>query len=546
MHASTLALRPYQEDVIQAVGAAWTRGILTPAVVLPTGTGKTVIFADLARRDAEIGGSPLILVHRDELVRQTMAKIHDAAPGMSVGVVQGDRQEHGRDITVASVQTVSRPNRIASAHLERYSLVIVDEAHHAAADSYLRVMAAAENALFAGFTATLARQDGRPLGAVWGEVVYSRDILDMIADGYLVDVRGRTVPIAGLDLDDVTYSRGDYQEGALGQEMEAHGAGPAIAAAYREHASREDGTLRPGVMFAPTVATAHSFGRALEVAGIPTAVITGETPTEDRQLAYKRVRAGEITVLSSCMVLTEGFDLPEMEVAVIARPTSSAALYVQMVGRVLRPAPWGPKRDALVLDVVGATSLHRLATIADLTPASVRAPEQGETLGEAVARTAAEEADEKVRKLAGRLAAENVDLFHRSRSVWLRTPGGCWFIPTRTTVVFLWPTEDGRFQVGCTGSAYAARGGTWLHDQQAFPLETAMAWGEQRAAELDELAGTKVASKTASWRQGNRAPSEQQISLAAKLRIDVEGLNKREVSDAISTHYASRMFDKKT
>jgi len=491
----TLSLRDYQIEAVDAVSKAWAADVRRPAVVLPTGMGKTVIFADMVAREHVAGHVTLILVHRDELVRQTVEKIEAAAPGARVGVIKAERNEWvGCDVVIASVQTLGRAARRMVVPPTTFDLVIVDECHHATAKSYVEtlewfgVMDPFASTRAVGFTATLGRADGAQLGKVWESVAYRRDITYGIARGHLADVRGIQVTVGGLDLATVARSHGDYQEGQLGDAMVASGAGKEIADAYWEHASIDDGhhdnaIPRPGILFAPSVASAVAFADDLNDAGIVTEVVTGETAPEDRQLIYKRVRAGETKIIASCMVLTEGFDLPEVEVAIIARPTTNAALYVQMVGRVLRPAPWSGKTGALVLDVVGVAGKLPLATIADLTVTETK-PLPGESLMEALAREqeAISTLESARERIEGDRAGVEVQLFDQSATVWLRTHGGKWFIPIKGATVFLWPRVDGTYDVGKCGP-YSTTGGTWLH--KGLGVEMAMSWGEQEAHEID-------------------------------------------------------------
>lgn len=529
-----LKLRKYQDQAINAVVSAWTQGILRPAIVMATGLGKTRTFTELASIEASRGGKVLILVHRDELAQQTLATIRAFDPSLSVGLVKAEHREVYAKVVVGSVQTLARQRR--REELDGVTLVIVDEAHHAAARSYLDVLehyGCFRDTRALGVTATMSRSDDRGLGDVWQDVVFKRDILFGIRDGYLVDVRGKAVEVEGLDLASVAKSRGDYQDGALGDAMLACDAAEAIAQAYKENAAD-----RQGVLFAPTVATAQAFAEALTAAGIPAETVTGATSLEDRALIYKRVRHGDTQVLSNCMVLTEGFDMPQLSCGVIARPTQSQGLYIQMAGRVLRTHPG--KKDALLLDVVGVTARMGLRSIVDLTETGVK-PGEGESLAEAIEREAAERRDLETATAIRlqTLATREVDLFQQSHAAWLQTRKGVWFVPTREHTYFLWPDGDeGAFKIGKCG-VYSARGGEWLMD--GLSLDLAMSWAEQFAEEEDPM----VASRNASWRKKKARPSEAQLGHAVRLGIQLaDGLSKNELSNQISIHHASAILDR--
>ena len=344
--------RPYQLEAIEAVEYAWQRDHQRPAVVLPTGAGKTVTFAHLVSRyvKGESGsGRVVVLVHRDELAKQAREKLLAVIPDLEVGIVKAEQNDTDAPVVVASVQTLFNAQR--RNQLRDIGMVVVDECHHYAAPAYREVLE--EMGLFdgsvlgVGFTATMARADSYGLGDIWESVVYERDILWGIANGFLVDVRAESVTVDDLNLAEIARNHGDYQEGKLGDALIASGAAKVVAKAYGEKAG-----TRQGIVFCPTVACAREFHLAFADADIETRVVIGETPIEDRQLIYEDYRKGDVRVLISVMALTEGFDMPQAEVAVVARPSQSASLRIQMIGRVLRPFPG--KDEALVLDVVGA------------------------------------------------------------------------------------------------------------------------------------------------------------------------------------------------
>jgi superfamily II DNA or RNA helicase len=544
---TSLKLRPYQREAIDAVFRAWASGMTRPAIVLPTGAGKTVVFSALIERWQQrtaheslgalhaVVGRVMVLVHRDELADQAIAKIRHANPDLRVGKVKAEANDLDADVMVCSVQTLAVARRLrelkdwSQPNFGRVGLIITDECHHAAAPSYARVYRAFPDALHLGVTATMARGDGVGLGNVWEDVVYSRSILNLISQGHLVDVRATSVEVDGFDLQSVKTSRGDYQARDLGAAMEESGAQHVIAKAYQEHASD-----RQGIVFTPTVATAEQTAEALTGTGITSTAISGETPREERLRIFEDFRLGRTQVLVNCMVLTEGFDAPWASCAVIARPTRSQPLYVQMVGRVLRPWPDGGKKDALVLNLGGAGG--KLSTLVDLEPGTVTSLQEGESLTEAVER---EERDGLGRIQAGHPAFQityrDVDLFAASHSAWLATRAGVRFLSAGEFTFFLWPSrqDPGTWDVCWRDKSGSAH----LTNHTGLDLEMAMTWGEAEA----ENYGSFSVSRTASWRRGK--PSEKQVDYARMIGIDPTGLNKAELSDAISIELESRRLD---
>lgn len=545
---ATLTLRDYQRECVDALFRSWTDGTRRPAVVLPTGAGKTVIFSALinqwrtgpesigAAGLARIGSGPrvIVLVHRDELADQAIAKIRAAAPGLVVGKVKASINDVTADVMVCSVQTLAVTARrtvlkAREAKHGRVGLIITDECHHAAAVSYQKIYEIFPDALHAGFTATLERGDGVGLGSVWDDVVYSRSPLWMMKHGYLVQPRAFTETSAALDLKGVKKSRGDYQSGDLGRAIEESDLALSLPAVWKEHAAD-----RATVVFTPTVATAHGVADAFTASGIRAGVVSGETPREERQRIYDDFRRGEIKILSNCMVLTEGFDAPWASCAIIARPTQSRPLYIQMVGRVLRP--WHGKTDAIVINVAGAGG--KISTLVDLQPGSVMEVKEGEGLLEAEEREAREEAETQATvKVAQTIRLKEASsLFAASHAAWQTTAGGVMFIGAGEWTYFLWANRErpGSWDV-CRKPKY----GAWERTQHvALDVEMAMSWAE---AEAEEHGSFNVFRK-ASWRRSAK-PSEAQLNYAAGLGIATEGLGKSELSDMISYVLESRALD---
>jgi superfamily II DNA or RNA helicase len=543
---SLINLRDYQREAKDAVWNAWAR-TQRPAVVLPTGSGKTVIFTHMIDHFlmAWPGQRVVVLVHRDELADQTIKTLKDIAPSIPVGKVKAGDNEIEARVLVCSVQTISRDGRLSQlldsqGEFGRIGLVIADECELAAAPSWLKVMRALgcfddhydeeTSVRVAGFTATLERGDHVGLGKVWQAKVYSRSTAWMIAHGYLVDVKAQDIDLDDLDLSSIARTGGDYQAGALGTAIVEASGPKIISRALREHAPD-----RRTMVFLPDVASAEATLAQLREDGWTCDLITGTTPREDRRLIFKRTMTGETQVLINCMVLTRGTDLPWMDCAMIARPTRSAPLFIQMVGRVMRL--WEGKDDALVLLLNGAGGTIR--TLVDLSPGDVRAVRPRETLAEAIVREAEE--DETIEyhsdNIAFCLKHRDVDLFTTSTRLWLRTPGGVMFIPYRKGFVFLWPRKDDSNWDVCGATSMV--GARWAKFHEDLPLGTAQAWAETI---VEDTTGGTVSFEGARWRREPAQP--RQMGKARSLGIKIEGTpTKGWASDQINIAQARKIFD---
>jgi len=353
-------LRPYQQTAIHATREAFRQGHRSALVVMPTGTGKTVLFAEIARLAK---GPVLVLAHRQELVEQAREKIAAWCNDV-VAVEMADRRDFTRPdgsrpkITVASIQTLQQ--RLRDVPKDAFKIVIVDEAHHATADSYRKVLGHF-SAWQLGVTATPDRSDRVPLGEVFVTVAFEYDMRKAIADGWLCPIRSFLVQTKA-DFSHVRKQAGELVtrdvEAVLNQELHlAEIATPIL---------RERGS-RPTIVFAASVAHAHALTRVLnEQAGSPTfaAALDGETAFELRAPVLQRFRRREIQVLVNCSLFTEGFDVPDIALVAIARPVLSRSFYAQMVGRGTRPAKG--KQDLLVLDFVPGNCRHSLAQVVDI------------------------------------------------------------------------------------------------------------------------------------------------------------------------------------
>lgn len=525
----TLKLRDYQVETVDAVVSAVDRGVTGPAVVLPTGAGKSIIIgATAARPEIQRRGRVLVLAHREELQDQNAAKARMADPNLRVGVVQAGRNEVLADVIMGSVQTLRHEARLRQ--IKDVGLIVVDECHHATADSYRKIMDWYKVPCV-GFTATMTRADKSALGDIWTEVVYSKDISWMIRRGYLCAVDGKRVKVANLDLAKVKRMHGDYSEKALGEAIEGSMAPAAVARSYVEHA-----VGRQGILFAPTVSSAEVFATALAELGVKVETIHGKLGTEERRAMLQRFRDGVTTILSSVGVLTEGTDLPMAEVAIMCRPTTNVGLYIQCVGRVLRLHPG--KSRALVLDLVGVTSKHSLVSPVQLFGDDAEKIER-DVLDMERDETEETGGDEPVHLLDGPLEAEEVDLFHGSQNAWLHTHGGTPFLPANQRFIAIIPAESGTGWHVVAMNRYVPGDSRWVA-RDVPDMGYAMAYAEGDVTDAER----RAVAKESAWR-GMR-PDAKLLKYARSVGVAADRWSTMgAVQAGITIEEASRRIDPK-
>lgn len=532
-------LRPYQHEAVREVELAHRTGIVRPAVVLPTGAGKSTVAAALAYRTVERGERVVMMAHRGELLTQ-LADSYAAVSGQSdrTGIVQANVNEVDRPVIVATVQTLHKDERLRSvrdAPGGRIGLVIVDEAHRAAADTYLRVLGGLgcfERTPALGLTATLSRGDDRQLGEVWEEVRYRKSIRWAIDEGYLVEPHGKSVVIEEMDLSGVKRSGGDFQDGDLGELIGAHA--DAIATAWKTHAPD-----RQTMVFVPSVDSAYEVNDALRAKGANAAVVVGHTPRDEREAIYQAFRDGHLNVMVSVAVLTEGFDMPSVNCVMMARPTGLHHVYVQAAGRGLRPSPTTGKTDCLILDVVGVSRRFPLTTLEDLGTGAgpnVKVTPEGDLLDEEELEA---EGVLPPKPLRNEVELDDVDLFRLSPTMWLHTHRGTRFIPLREHVVFLWNVGPELYVPGVIRSKAPWTAAVKLAD--ALPLEEAKMLAETLTMDYDR----SMASKGSSWRRDGMRPSAGQIRYAARMGVpNPETFTRGALSNAMEVLLASKLLDR--
>jgi len=523
-----IELRDYQQSAIDAIEAAAARGVRKQLGVAATGLGKTIMFTALARRWGT--ERTLILAHRDELIDQAIRKVHEAWPEqLSVGKVKAGDNQIAAHVVVASIQTLARAKRLqqlvapsamafAFAPAKPFGLVVVDEAHHARADSYTRVLEALgagqpDGPLLLGVTATPDRGDGHGLDGIFDEIVFTYDLQWGIRQSYLSDLRGVRVAL-DIDLRKVKIKRGDYDAGQTGSLMQAAGAPTLIVKAWLEHAAD-----RRTLVFTPTVDLADTVRAAFVDAGINAGWVHGTMDTTERQRVLRDYSAGRLQVLVNCAVLTEGYDEPRTDCIVVARPTKSRSLFTQMVGRGTRLHP--DKADCLVLDVVGASYDHSLITVPSLF--GIRREFEADVQREGAAVVASRQADLDVAE--GRLRAEDADLFHKVRGdglawVQMHTHGDGarrYFVDLgRTVGTLVLKQEQPGADVWLCG--YRNATGTKQVLIRGVSLEMAQGVGNEAARRLAPNTW-RLHDVKAHWR--SRRPSSAQLGAAASWRVKV-------------------------
>lgn len=348
-----VTLRPYQQQGVHEIRGAYQSGHTRVLYVLPTGGGKTVIFTHIAEQAAIKGNRICMLVHRQELVDQSSRSLH--AIGCNHGIIAaGYRQDLSHTVQLASVQTLSR--RLHTIPSDFFSLLIIDEAHHAVAGTWDKIIQHCSSAFILGVTATPERLDGRGLGSHFDVLLQGPDAAWLTDQSFLVPAHIFAPP--GIDLSGI--KRFDTKQGRSTADdilRQGQAMGDAVSHYRRTIENAHNGTA---IAFCTSVAHADAVAEAFRAQGISAAMLDGTMDRGDRRRLINDLGAGVLKVLTSCDIISEGTDIPSVTGAILLRPTNSLGLYLQQVGRVLRPAPG--KEHAIINDHVGNTLRHGLPT----------------------------------------------------------------------------------------------------------------------------------------------------------------------------------------
>ena len=352
-----LQMRPYQQAAREAIHAEWNDGRRRTLLVLPTGTGKTIVFAAVTEDQVRSGSRVLVLAHRGELLEQAADKIKRST-GLASAVEKAEQTclDSWCRVVVGSVQSLQRPARLEQFPADYFGTIIIDEAHHAITDGYQRVLEHFPEANVLGVTATPDRGDMRNLGEVFDSLAYEYKLPQAIREGYLCPILAQTIPLQ-MDISQVALSGGDFAVGGLGTALDP----------YLEQIAAEMQTACAGrktVVFLPLIKTSRKFRDILNSKGFRAAEVNGQS--EDRTEILSDFSNGKYNVLCNSMLLTEGWDCPSVDCIVVLRPTKVRSLYSQMVGRGTRLSPETGKKDLLLLDFLWLTERHELCRPADI------------------------------------------------------------------------------------------------------------------------------------------------------------------------------------
>ena len=408
-----MELRPYQVEARDKVKQEWQDGKKKTLLVLPTGTGKTIVFASVTQDCVADGARVLILAHRGELLDQASDKIFKTT-GLRCAVEKAEQSclSSWYRVVVGSVQTLMRDKRLAQFPSDYFEYIIIDEAHHALSDSYIKILDHFKDAKVLGVTATPDRGDMKNLGTVFESLAYEYTLPQAIKDGYLSPIKAVTIPL-NLDLSGVSTQAGDFKASDIDNALDPY----LYQIADEMQSYCKD---RKTVVFLPLIRTSQKFTEILNSKGFRAAEVNGNSA--DREKVLADFADDKYNVLCNSMLLTEGWDCPSVDCIIVLRPTKVRSLYCQMVGRGTRLS--AGKDHLLLLDFLWHTERHELCRPASLICSSDEVAKKmteklAENAGNAMDIEEAAESAEKdvVAEREEALAKQLAEMKHRKRKL---------------------------------------------------------------------------------------------------------------------------------
>lgn len=531
-----LKAREYQLEALEAVSEFQSNGITRQLISLPTGCGKTVIFALLAK---ELGIRTIVLAHTEELIQQAVAKFKVVSPEVDIGVVKAESDEVEAQVVVASVQTASKPKRLSKLKENGFGLMIIDEAHHATAKSYTKVIEelgffeGSPKKLLVGVTATPKRGDGTGLGNIFEEIVFERSIHTMIRSGYLSSLKGKQI-FTHIELAKVGKRKGDFVTSELSKVVNTPARNRLIVDHYIEYASDR----KKALAFCADVQHAKDLASNFEENGISSKSVYGAMTPEERTEVLSGFSSGKYNVVTNCQLLTEGFDEPGIDCVIMGRPTQSASLFTQMIGRGTRTFPL--KQDCLVLDFTDNATKHQLCTVNSSLDGAVTPLLELPCFPESISEDeqCVGPADQQIDGSSSfndfkvvEEKVEDIDFFNQSNFSW-HSVGDDWHLILGRGRELWVEKVDGGYTIKAED-----KGQVFKLSQSLLPLDYALGvaedWARKRAAK------SRLARKDAKWRDEPASGRQLAALMNMGLKCDYF-LTKGEASEMIDRQIQRR------
>jgi len=519
--------REYQLEALEVVTANSMKGITRQLICLPTGTGKTVVFALLAK---ELNRRTLVIAHTEELIEQAVEKFKIVWPGVNVGVVKAESDEINSHVVVASIQTICREKRLERLKQQGFGLMIIDEAHHATAPSYEKVIWELgfiednPEKLLVGVTATPKRGDGIGLNAIFQAITFERSISTMIRAGYLSPLVGKQI-YTKIDLTSVGFQNGDFMQDELAKVINTVSRNQLIVDNYKLNALER----KKALVFCVNVQHAKDLSMAFNLSGISSSPVYGAMEEEGRKKILSDFSDGKYQVLTNCQLLVEGYDEPKIDCIIMGRPTASTTLFTQMIGRGIRTFP--TKQDCLVLDFTDNATRHNLCTCLNSLDGAVTALACAEEEIESEERESPSQRKivdsngfSAVRVLEEKI--ENIEFFEKTTFAWIPV-GGDWHLKLTGTVdVWVKKSKDG-YQVSAQKLSEVIS-----LSNRPLPLNYALGVAEEWIRKQTTKNGW--ARKDAVWRGEPATP--KQIDSMSRLGITFDhGISKGQASQLLDS-----------